>query len=120
VDDFREREHMIVTFSAHHVPETVPSEVATGLYRIAQEALRNVAKHAGRTHVKVFLRGGPNGLRFQVIDSGEGFDVQARRTGLGLISMGERARLMQGAFTVESKVGEGTKITVDVPLQQQS
>jgi two-component system CheB/CheR fusion protein len=116
VDDFRAREQMIVTFSPQHVPENVPHRIATGLYRIAQEALRNVAKHAGKTHVKVTLRGGSTSLRLRIVDFGHGFDSQARRMGLGLISMEERARMMEGSFTVESKVGDGTKITVDVPL----
>jgi two-component system CheB/CheR fusion protein len=114
VEDFRDRESMIATFSAQQVPEEIPRAVATGLYRIAQEALRNVAKHAGKTHVKVILRGTRSDLRLQVIDSGEGFDTQARRSGLGLISMEERARMMEGQFVVESELGEGTKITVQV------
>jgi two-component system CheB/CheR fusion protein len=118
VDDFREREHMIVTFSAQQVPDGIPSQIATGLYRIAQEALRNVAKHAGRTHVKVHLRNGSAGIRLQVIDAGEGFDVNARGAGLGLISMEERARLIGGTLKIDSKIGDGTRITVDVPLPQ--
>jgi two-component system CheB/CheR fusion protein len=116
VDDFRDRERMIVTFSSHHVPHNVPNQIVTGLYRVTQEALRNIAKHAGKTHVKVFLKGAANTLRLQVIDFGEGFDIQSGRSGLGLISMEERARLMQGTFKVESEPGEGTRITVDVPV----
>ena len=115
VEDFREREHMIVTFNAQNIPGSVPRDVATGLYRIAQEALRNVAKHAGKTHVKVLLRGGPT-LRLQVTDSGEGFDLRACRTGLGLISMEERARLAGGTFNIESSPDEGTRITVEIPI----
>src|SRR5262249_10349727 len=57
VEDFKAREDMIATFSAQDVPEHIPSQIASGLYRIGQEALRNVSKHAGRTHVKVFLKG---------------------------------------------------------------
>jgi two-component system CheB/CheR fusion protein len=115
-DNFRGNEQTIVTFSASDALSPVPIEIATGLYRIAQEALRNANKHAGRAHVKVLLRGTPSGIRLQVMDSGEGFDPQAPRGGLGLISMEERARLMGGTLSVESKVGEGTRITLDVPL----
>src|SRR5262249_54819290 len=102
VEDFRERESMIVTLTADPLPRDVPAQIATSLYRIAQEALRNVAKHAGRTHVKVALRNGAEGIRLQVIDSGEGFDVQDRRSGLGLglISMEERVRMVEGKFSV--------------------
>ena len=116
VEDFRERESMIATFAAQEVPGDVPPSIAIGLYRITQEALRNVSKHAGRTHVKITLRGSPGQIRLQVADAGEGFDVQQRRSGLGLISMEERARMMEGTFTIESDLGEGTRITVDVPL----
>jgi two-component system CheB/CheR fusion protein len=116
VENFRGNEEMIVTFSATDAPVRLPIEIATALYRIAQEALRNASKHAGRAHVKVLLRSTPSGIQLQVADSGEGFDLQSPRVGLGLISMEERARLMGGTLAVESKVGEGTRITVDVPV----
>jgi signal transduction histidine kinase len=66
--------------------------------------------------VKVALKGNSGTIRLQVIDFGEGFDVQARRSGLGLISMEERARMMEGTLGVESEPGEGTRISVEVPL----
>ncbi|MFL6465076.1 MAG: sensor histidine kinase [Bryobacteraceae bacterium] len=61
-EEFGEREKMITTFSAQDLSATLPIEVATGLYRITQESLRNIAKHAGKTHVKVMLKGRPGGL----------------------------------------------------------
>jgi two-component system CheB/CheR fusion protein len=115
VSEFRQREQMIATFTARDVPDHLPPATATGLYRIAQEALRNVAKHAGKTHVKVLLAGSPQGIRLQISDSGEGFQAAERRAGLGLISMEERARLIGGRFAIESKPGEGTRVTVEVP-----
>jgi two-component system, chemotaxis family, CheB/CheR fusion protein len=118
VEDFREREHMIATFSARGVRDHLPVEIASGLYRIAQEALRNVAKHAGKTHVKVALSGNTEAIRLQVIDAGEGFDIHERRSGLGLISMEERTRMMRGAFRIQSELGEGTRVVVDVPLAE--
>jgi two-component system CheB/CheR fusion protein len=114
-EDFREREQMIVTLTVQDLPENISARIATGLYRIAQEALRNIAKHAGRTHVKVILKGSSGGIRLQVIDHGHGFDPQSPRSGLGLISMEERARMMEGTFRVESEPHSGTRITVDVP-----
>jgi two-component system CheB/CheR fusion protein len=116
VEEFRDREGMIVTFRSEGVPDSVPLDITTGLYRITQEALRNVSKHAGKTHVKVSLKGDPDRIRLQVADSGEGFDPHARRSGLGLISMEERARIMQGTLNVASEPGEGTRVTVNVPL----
>ena len=118
VDDFLQREGMISSFSAAGLPDAIPMPIATGLYRITQEALRNVAKHAGKTHVKVILRGSSEAIQLQVIDSGDGFDLEAGRSGLGLISMEERARMMGASFHVESDLGQGTKITVDVPWPQ--
>jgi len=114
VEDFREREGMIATFAAQAVQDDIPAEIATGLYRIAQEALRNVSKHAGKTHVKVILGGDGGSIRLQVIDAGEGFDVLEPRSGLGLISMEERARMMGGTFRIESELGEGSRVTVQV------
>jgi signal transduction histidine kinase len=118
VEEFREREHMIATVTVQDVPADIPIPVATILYRIVQEALRNVAKHAGRTHVKVILRRTEKAIRLQVIDFGNGFDVRASRSGLGLVSMEERARMIEGTFGIESEPGEGTRITVDVPLKR--
>ncbi len=119
-EEFRARERMITTFAQQDLPENIPTGLAIGLYRIAQEALRNVAKHAGQTHVKVSLRGGNNHLVLQVTDSGIGFDMEGARSGLGLISMQERARHLNAAFSIESMLGEGTKVTVDVPLDGSS
>jgi two-component system, chemotaxis family, CheB/CheR fusion protein len=115
-DEFGRREGMITTFFAQDLPERVTYEVATVLYRIAQEALRNVAKHAGRTHVKLILRGTTRGIELQVADSGHGFDLEGTRQGLGLISMEERARLIGAKLRIESALGHGTRITVEAPL----
>ncbi len=117
VEEFGQRERMITTFSENDVPEAIPLEVSTNLYRITQEALRNVAKHAGRTHIKVYLRGISDGIQLQIVDSGLGFDPADGRSGLGLISMEERARLIGGTLQVKSALGKGTSITVSVPLR---
>lgn len=119
VEEFRSREGMPVTFRQNDVPEFLPHEVAGVLYRITQEALRNVAKHAGQTHVKVGLEHNDSTLRLEIKDSGEGFDAQERSGGLGLISMAERARLVQGVFSVDSALGVGTTVRVDVPLPRE-
>ncbi len=116
VDEFGEREGMLASFARHDVPADLSKEVAAGLYRIAQEALRNVSKHAGKTHAKVTLEGTESGLRLEITDLGEGFDPEDARRGLGIISMAERARLIHGAFSVESALGKGTTVTVEVPL----
>jgi len=116
VDEFRVMEGMPATFRRRNVPENLPPETAGTFYRITQEALHNIAKHAGKTHVKVSLEGSDSGLRLEIKDSGEGFDVQETSRGLGLVSMAERARLVQGVFSIESALGVGTTVRVDVPL----
>jgi two-component system CheB/CheR fusion protein len=117
-EDFDRGEKMIATFSSRNVPSFIPIQVATGIYRIAQEALRNVAKHAGRTHVRLTLKGTKHGVRLEVSDAGLGFDFSEKRSGLGLVSMEERARIMGGTLEMKSTLGQGTTVVVDVPLEQ--
>ena len=119
VEEFGERENMPSSYSGINLPEHIPVTTEAALYRITQEALRNVAKHAGKTHVKVILEGGENALTLQVIDLGVGFDQESEtpREGLGLISMTERARLVQGQLSIKSSLGKGTTMSVEVPLR---
>jgi two-component system CheB/CheR fusion protein len=117
VRDFGEREGMLVTFADRAVPAVIPVGPAAALYRIAQEALRNVAKHAGKTHVKVTLVGIDRVLQLSVRDLGEGFDIgEVRGRGLGLVSMEERARWAGGSLRIESTPGEGTSVEAEIPL----
>jgi two-component system CheB/CheR fusion protein len=119
VEEFDRREGMPAAFSSRGLPELVPDEPATAIYRITQEALRNVAKHAGRTHVKVMLESVDHTLVLKVRDFGVGFDTEAAegQSGLGMISMQERARIAGGTFGIESELGGGTAVTVKVPLE---
>lgn len=119
VEEFDRREGMPATFSSRDLPDHVPDEAATAIYRITQEALRNVAKHAGRTHVKVVLNNEDHSLVLKVTDFGVGFDAESMdgQDGLGMISMEERARIAGGSFDVESELGSGTSVTVKVPLE---
>jgi len=119
VMEFGEREGMLATYSTDRLPEQWSQEVATSIYRIAQEALRNVAKYAGKTHVKVILSGQGEFLELKVMDFGVGFDQEADppRHGLGMISMQERARLVGGTLSVQSALGKGTTVTATLPLK---
>ncbi|MGH9590184.1 MAG: CheR family methyltransferase [Terracidiphilus sp.] len=119
VKEFGEREGMLATYSTENLPQEWSQEAATSIYRIAQEALRNVAKHAGKTHVKVILCGKDDSLELNVMDFGVGFDQEADRSGqgLGMISMQERARLAGGTFSVQSKLGKGTTVRATMPLK---
>jgi two-component system CheB/CheR fusion protein len=117
VEELGTRHQMLVAFSELNGPVQAPSEVAGVLYRIAQEALRNVVKHAGKTHVKVSLARIRAGVRLEVADFGTGFEPQTRGRGLGFTSMTERARLVRGTVSIQSTPGKGTTVVVEVPLE---
>jgi len=108
--------HISVSFTAGDLPNDLPQFVASGLYRIAHEALRNAATHAGETHVQVTLTIDDQGLHLTIQDYGCGFEPSARRGGSGIVAMKERARMIEGAFAIESKRGEGTCVSVSVPV----
>ena len=105
-----------VEFTAASVPPDVPPEVALCLYRIAQEALRNVVRHSRAAAASVDLQADGSALRMTVSDGGRGFDVSSAAVGLGLLSMRERAHLTKGSMVVESSPDRGTRIVVNVPL----
>ena len=93
--------------------------MAECLFRVAQEALRNVAKHAGATTVVLALSCQDDSVMLRIEDNGRGLVPQDRNTmqrGLGLISMGERVRLMEGTLTFTSDPGSGTRLSVSIPL----
>ena len=104
---------MIIDVHVGHLPP-LPLDVATSLYRIAQEALRNVVKHAPGADVSLKVFQTLNELVLHLHDSGPGFSVQEirGRGGLGLISMQERARLAGGSLQLLSRPGEGTTVLV--------
>jgi two-component system sensor histidine kinase UhpB len=85
------------------------------VYRVAQEALANVARHADATRVEVDFETSGNALRLRVRDDGCGFDSGHRRTGLGLDGMAERARLVGGDLSIRSRPGSGTELVMRVP-----
>ncbi len=116
VEEFGEREGMPASFTRINVPDDLPKQVSAALYRITQEALRNVAKHAGKTHVRVLLEAEEHEICLEIVDMGDGFDQDERVHGLGLLSMAERAHLVGGFFKIQSQLGRGTSITVKVPL----
>jgi signal transduction histidine kinase len=113
-----ERQYDIqVNFIVERVVEP-PGSVALSLFRIAQEALRNAAKHGQARHATVALVQNDDFLELSVTDDGSGFDVadMRRHHGLGLISMEERARAIDGRFSIHSDQQLGTTVAVRVPL----
>jgi signal transduction histidine kinase len=116
VQTFSEGTGIEVQLEARLGAERLPGEIETTLYRLIQEALTNVVKHAHATTVSILLvrRGGKvTGI---VEDDGRGFDpAEARADGLGLVGMRERAGLVGGRLTIEAAAGAGTTIAVEVP-----
>lgn len=98
----------------------LPARVEAALYRIAQEALVNVRRHAQATHVALRLALRGNAVHLTITDDGRGFDTARgqppARTGFGLLGMQERAHLLHGTMQVRSSVGAGTRISVAIPL----
>jgi len=92
--------------------------VALCLFRIVQEALRNVKKHSGASNAQVSLETENGELHLSISDDGRGFDVQNVSThqGLGLWSMQERVQLIRGRFEITSKEQKGTRIDVWAPV----
>lgn len=117
-EDFQTRYSISTRFSARSVPARMLPSTSVALYRIVQEGLQNVAKHAGPASVNVALIGAADSLKLSVRDTGSGFDQASEksRAGLGLISMAQRARLAGGSFEIQSAPNAGTQIHVSVPL----
>src|SRR5262249_42887377 len=116
-----QRDGVKVKYHARDVPTDLPRDVALCVYRVAQEALRNVAHHARCPQASVRLAANERELDLCVRDRGAGCDrVGSGKTGLGLESIRERARLIQARLTVRSRLGAGTRITLRVPLQRRS
>ena len=118
VDECAARANLQGTFDVSPSPPTVPQPVATCLYRIAQESLANVMKHARANKVIVSLASTADAITLTVQDDGVGFDTQQLANGhrgLGLISMAERLRLVRGTVTIDSIPHQGTRLSIKVP-----
>ncbi len=115
---FSLREGIPIRYDADGVPEAIPMECAFCLFRILQESLRNVAKHAQATEVRVGVTDHQGILCLRVTDNGVGFDPDARtnKPGLGFSGMKERVRLVRGEISIHSQPGQGTSVEVRVPL----
>ena len=108
-----------VDLTADEVPRSIDPDAALGVFRIVQEALRNVKKYSGATEAEVDLQLSGQKLEITVRDQGRGFDVaNLRRTeGLGIRSMEQRARLLGGKVEIHSELGKGTAVEAFVPVK---
>ena len=113
---FGAQEHLLIYLDVQGNDALLPPPVAEALYRVAQEALHNVARHARATRVDVHLRCVPEQVALTVGDNGVGFDAAQSQRGLGLANMQERMLAVGGRLTVESQVGIGTTVLVEAGL----
>ncbi len=112
-----ERSGLVVRLNVDSQLQALPPELETALYRIVQEGLTNVVKHARASAVSIVLAGSEGNVRLLIEDDGVGFDPSSVRTGaFGLIGMRERVSLLRGRLLVESEVGAGATVIIDLPL----
>jgi signal transduction histidine kinase len=120
LDEFSRRMQMPATFEFEHEREIsrIPANIELVCYRIVQEALTNLAKHAQATKAKITLALAPERLTLSVIDDGVGFSPYAKKEveGFGLIGIRERVTAVGGQMQIYSQPGRGTQISVEIPL----
>jgi len=119
-EQYGNRTGIKTTFYSHGLTERVDSQIEVGLYRIAQESFNNIAKHAHATEVNLQILCHDTVLRMVVEDNGSGMVYPQTRTtgksGIGLVSMRERAASLGGTFMIDSTLGSGTLLSVEIPL----
>ncbi len=121
VENFTKRTSIEVDLQTRNLKGRFPSEIETTFYRILREALANVAKHAQATEVTIRLARERHSLSLSVEDNGKGFDPKKMtlvKNRLGLFSIKERVKLLNGDFKIDSKPNKGTKLNVKIPLTE--
>lgn len=118
-----ERTRLRISLKTKDLPGSMPLNWSTCLFRVLQESLQNVVKHAKATEVLVKLSGSSKGIGLSVIDNGTGFDARDKsghQKGLGLISLQERLRLLNGFLNIHSRPADGTKVCAWIPFQEKT
>jgi PAS domain S-box-containing protein len=115
--ELSEQRNVRIEFKNSDVPNELPNEISLCLFRVLQEALQNAVRHSGAQNFVVEVYGTQDGIRLAVSDSGIGFDSRhaINGRGLGLISMRERLRLVNGELSIKSEPGRGTTVLASVP-----
>jgi signal transduction histidine kinase len=117
IDAFTEQSEIRVDFHSALGDTRLPSDVETALYRVVQESLTNIVKHANAGSISVSLARRDSGIAVVIEDDGAGFDQRTvRDEGIGLLGMRERLALLDGRLEVESRPGAGTTVVAEVPL----
>lgn len=114
-----QRTGLVVHVAAAQLPEDLPEDYKTCIYRVVQEALHNVTRHAAARQVRITVQVDGGRLKLVIQDDGRGFDPHTSR-GLGLLGMQERVTHLDGTFDVRSTPGKGTLLSVDLPLRREA
>jgi len=124
LDDFQDKHpELQVAFEEGQKTELIPQNIRLALYRIYQESLTNIAKHAHATQISIRLEKTPTHVVLEIQDNGKGFEIPkdwlqlARHKHLGLVGMRERADALGGQVEITSQKGEGTRVVVRIPLE---
>ncbi len=118
-----ERTGLRIRLKVKDVPSSIPLEWSLCLFRVFQESLQNIVRHAKATEVFVRLSGSSKGVGLSMIDNGKGFDKHDKsghQKGLGLISMQERLRLLNGLLNIHSRPADGTKVCAWIPFEEKT
>ncbi len=114
--EFENRFNIRVIFQSQMTDLSIPPVIATGIFRIFQESLTNIARHAKAHEVKATLSASDGFLKMEIADDGKGFDTTAQRKTLGLLGMKERAIMIGGDLNIRSTPGRGTTVVITVPV----
>jgi signal transduction histidine kinase len=117
-NEFAELHGVQIAFTEDRIPDDLPKDIGLALFRVLREALSNAVTHSGVRQITVALHAEGDEIALDVLDEGIGFDLEARRSGLGLIGMAERLHLVGGSLAVDSQPGAGTAVRVRVPLRR--
>jgi signal transduction histidine kinase len=118
--------HEAIGWSVHleNIDDLYPQQAQTVIYRIIQEILTNIGKHANASRVSVIIKRENPGASFTVEDDGQGFNMEkvlattAGKRGLGLPAMEERLKILEGSLTIWSQENRGTRITFTIPVSK--
>ena len=123
-ENFDKQYSLKTSFDFDNIDDLFPKAAETNLYRISQEALTNIVKHAEARHISFAVKENKGSVTLSIEDDGKGFDVNRVRTlhspekGLGLEVMEERAHMLGASLHIRSQVGKGTRITLTIPIEK--
>ena len=120
--EFSTQQGVEIDFRSEGIPDKLSDEISICLFRVLQEAVQNAAKHSGSRHLQVSLKKGSQTIELTVHDSGIGFELENafQNPGLGLTSMRERMKLVNGELSIESGMQRGTTVCARVPHESQA